>query len=144
MKQRKVVQYPGRMDRVFDTLEIVCAACDFYNQPLENLLKSAKLPKGTLFYWASMVDDYNNEVGTNFLILLPTGEIFGGVALLKDGDEYDDIQASLIAAGRAVAIYKENAYHYGGVIDKNKIHVKKSFPDLRVISEAFKAIRGKQ
>ena len=101
MKIKKVVKYPSSIGKMFHELDAACRFIGNENSSsLRNIIGKSNLPKKTKFLLIK------SDGGVNFQILLPTGEIFGGVAIKDDKDKDDFTMATVRAAGRAIAVYK--------------------------------------
>lgn len=100
MKQKDhVVKYPGSIKNHLSPVE------HFKGRKVYGVISKAGLPPEALF----MACDARKADGLHshaFTILLPSGEMFTGMAFHKPGDEMDVEAAACIAAGRAVAVWR--------------------------------------
>jgi len=111
-RRDKVVNYPKSIKKMFLSANELCdesAGHDRTGHPrLLRLLENECFPKGTRFmlFDTLSVEDGREYIGMIFCILLPGGEIFTGAAIKKPGDKFDWVRPQLIAAGRAIAVYR--------------------------------------
>lgn len=111
MRCKKTINYPKKVNQLFETATDLCKPfieeCEYR---LINLITRTGFPKGTRFQILDLVATKDMKLnGVMFSILLPSGEIFSGMAIRKDGDAFDMILPPFIAAGRAIKVYKAHS-----------------------------------
>lgn len=95
-----VVKYPGSIGKALITME------EMKKYKAYSIISKAGLPEGTLFDEIGVMSD-EGFGHTTFTILLPNGEAFSGFALKKGSDSDNPEAAACMAAGRAVAVWRE-------------------------------------
>lgn len=114
MRHKKLINYPKKINRLFETAKDICEPfIEEGDYRLINLIAKTNFPQGTRFQILDIVIKEDVKLdGVMFSILLPSGEMLSGVAIRKDGDAFDMTLPPLIAAGRAIKVYKRHFIKY--------------------------------